>query len=381
MKKNIKALFVEDSIEDQLSFGRNIKKLNKNSNILNVSYKEAASQKEMFEYLRKESFDILLLDLSLPDSDQLTSLSLIIEEFGNQLPIIVLTGYESEELAVEAIQKGSQDYLLKKELTPYTLSRSIMYALERNNMLLELEEIRMQQAESLKMATLGEMAGGIAHEINNPLTIILGYISQIKRSANKEEDIEKLLEYSEKIENVTNRIAKIVKSLRGYSRKEDNDPKEVTSLENILNDAFNLCSERLKSGGIDLVVNNIEDVDILCNDVQISQVILNFLNNAHDAVKDNDEKWVRLSTTVVNDTIEIYISDSGSIDTKSLKEKIFEPFFTTKTKGNGTGLGMSISKKIIHSHGGEIELIEEAQNTTFKIALPIHDDGECLEVG
>ena len=380
MKKNIKALFVEDSLEDQLSFERNIKKLNENSNILNLCYEKVASQKEMFNLLKVQNFDILLLDLSLPDSDHLDTLSLIVEQFGTKLPVIVLTGYESEELAVEAIQSGSQDFLLKKEINPYSLSRSIIYALERNKMLIELEEIRLQQAETLKMATLGEMAGGIAHEINNPLTVILGHLSLMKRSAKTEGSVDKLLDGCEKIEKMTTRIARIVKSLKGYSRKENNDPREVVKLQSILDDAFNLCSERLKAANIDFSVDVSDDVELLCNDVQISQVILNFLNNSHDAIKESDDKWIKLSTATNGGSVEIVITDSGSVDAKSLKEKIFEPFFTTKAKGAGTGLGMSISNNIINSHEGSIELLEGVKNTTFKITIPIHDS-ECLEVG
>ena len=371
MKREIKVLFVEDSDEDKINFERKIKKLNETSTVLSVSYKTQSSLKETMLILKQDSFDILLLDLSLPDTEGLNGLDKIIERFEDLLPVVVLTGHQSEEMALKAIQRGAQDYLLKKEITPYTLSRSIVSAIERIRVSKELEQVRIQQAKSLKMATLGEMAGGIAHEINNPLAIILGYADRIKRQSEEHDDLSEFRDYGNKITQVTKRIAKIVKNLKAYSRREDHDPVELVKLKDIIEDTLSLCSERFKTASIELTTQDIVDVELMCKDIQLSQVLLNLLNNAYDAVKNRSEKWVKIYSRLVDDKLNLYVVDSGEIVDEATRDKIFTPFFTTKAKGEGTGLGMSISKNIIEAHGGHIELIKTNKNTSFKISLPL----------
>lgn len=371
MKKEINVLFIEDAEEDRVNFKRNVLKLNQSSTLLKINYQEANSLDSSLKILIKEKFDLVLLDLSLPDSEGMDGVEKIRDYSHSHMPIIILTGQESETMALKAIQLGAQDYLLKKEISPYTLSRSIMYAIERSNTSYELEILRVAQAKSLKMATLGETAGNIAHEINNPLTIILGYAERIKRVIQKTEGNEKLIDYSEKIISVTHRVAKIVKSLKAYSRKEDDDPMACVKLTEILEDTLSLCSEKFKAASIDLILDDIQDIEFECKDVQISQVLLNLLSNSYDAIKDHNTKWVKLESNVKDDNLIIKIIDSGNLNDEITKKKIFDPFYTTKSKGDGTGLGMSISKNIIDLHHGSLKLMDSVENTTFKITLPI----------
>ena len=178
MRNRLHTLIIEDSPEDRMTVSRTINKINENSLILELAYLEATTLKEGFERLNSNQVDILLLDLSLPDADGMDAISKI-KESHPALPIIVLTGNEDEKDSIRAIQAGVQDYLIKKEITPHNLSRSIGYAIERSKTAKELDDLRIQQAHSLKMATLGEVAGNLAHEINNPLTIILGFSERI----------------------------------------------------------------------------------------------------------------------------------------------------------------------------------------------------------
>ena len=373
MKKNFTALLIEDSKEDRYSFQRSIGKLNQQSKIFNITFEEATSLSESIELIKNKDFDIISLDLSLPDTTGLESLETVFRICGHKTPIIVLTGQEDEALALKAIKIGAQDYLQKKEITPFTLSRSIMYSMERSRLAKELEDLRVNQAKSLKMATLGEMAGGIAHEINNPLAIIMGYANRIKRlSKENEKEYSSFTDYADKIEKTTSRIAKIVKSLRAYSRKEDQDPMAPARLVDIIDDTLSICSESFKVSSIDLIVEEILDIQLLCKDIQLSQVLLNLLNNSHDAIKNNNKKWIRIFTTEENGTLYLYIIDSGEIVDPMTIKQIFNPFFTTKAKGLGTGLGMSISKNIINAHNGKIELVKGELNTTFRVSLPIY---------
>lgn len=368
MKQNIKALLIEDNEEDRYIFSRFLRKLNEVSESLNVNVKESKCLAQAVEILEEETFDIVFLDLSLPDASDFEGLKILKDRFQNEFPIIVLTGIESEKIALGAIRKGAQDYLQKNEISPYNLGRSIIYAIERSNTAIEIEKLRIQQAKSLKMATLGEMSGSIAHEINNPLTIMLGYADRIKKT--KAENIEHSYEAADKIITVIHRVAKIVKSMKAYARIDSDDPMEVSNFKTIIDDTLSLCFEKIKLSGIDLKLGKIVNVNLLCKDVQISQVILNLLNNASDAIKDKDEKWIEISSAQEDDLLYIFIADSGVIEDPYVKRKMFQPFFTTKGKGLGTGLGMNISKNIIDAHAGSISL-EDTLNTTFKITLPI----------
>lgn len=371
MKTRVYALLVEDSEDDRNHFRRNIRKLNESSSFVSVSYKEAHDLSSAIQSLKEESFDVILLDLSLPDSNDLDGIFTVKEYCETTTPIIVLTGRDGDDFALKAIKSGAYDYLNKKDISPHNLSRSIVYTIERFKMALELENLRVQQAKTLKMATLGEMSGNIAHEINNPLSIIMGYADKLKRTSALEASHHNYTEFAEKIIETTDRVAKIVKSLKSYSRRDDEDPMVPTTLKSILDDTLNLCSEKLSRAEIDLQIDDIPEVKVLCKDIQLSQVFLNLLGNSHDAIKGLEEKWIQISFQVYDDSICIKVADSGQISNKIVRKKIFSPFFTTKEKGLGTGLGMSISKNIIDTHSGKIELLDNSENTTFKITLPI----------
>ncbi len=374
MKKSpYKLLVIEDNPSDLVNLKREISKMGQSLNGLIVEIKECTNLKEGLAELQNYNYDLLFLDLSLPDSEGLSSIDNIREVY--DLPIVVLTGSKEDEIGISSIQHGVQDFLSKEDLKATILKKTILFSIERFLMEKKMEEMRFQQARSLKMATLGEMAGGIAHEINNPLTIIIGHLDLINMNLkNNNIDLSKLESSVGIISNTTKRIARIVKGLRSHSRDDKDDPFTDTKLIDIIDETLGLCREKFKMSEIKLEVGDIPDVEILCKDVQISQVILNLLNNAHDAIRNKNEKWIKLYSQISYDSdfLNLYIVDSGSIKDIKVKNKLFTPFFTTKEKDMGTGLGLSISKAIIESHGGKIELLESKNNTTFKIILPIN---------
>ena len=235
----------------------------------------------------------------------------------------------------------------------------------------KMGEIKM--INSAKLASLGEMASGIAHEINNPLAIIQGKSFTIRRMIEKNNlDVEKLKINLEKIENTTERISKIVRGLKTFSRNNnDKESMKEVSLHKILNDCLDLCSEKFKSNLFDLRVDLGVDVNIDCREIEISQVIINLLGNAFDASKDNSEKWICLKSDVVGNFCKISVTDSGGGISLELLEKIMQPFFTTKEVGKGTGLGLSISKGIIESHKGQLYYDKDSKNTRFVVEIPI----------
>ncbi|MBY0471918.1 GHKL domain-containing protein, partial [bacterium] len=233
---------------------------------------------------------------------------------------------------------------------------------------------RAKVLHASRLSALGEMAGGVAHEINSPLAIIAGVSQRLKRSV-ESGDIqkEKFLSDIEKIEKTAFRIAQIIKGLRYFARDAALDPCELASLNTLIEDSLTFCRERFSLNGIELRISPIpQEWQLECRAVQIPQVLLNLLNNSFDAIQSLEEKWVSIEVSKTDRSFEIHVTDSGSGIPVEIQSKIMDPFFTTKEVGKGTGLGLSISKGIIESHGGTFCLVPESPHTQFKISLPVN---------
>lgn len=237
-----------------------------------------------------------------------------------------------------------------------------------------LEEQRAQLVASSKMSSLGEMASGIAHEINNPLAIIRGHIQLLARAArNKELDPEQVLETTEKVEDTVVRIAKIISGLRAFARDGNSGQFEPVPLGQLFDDTLALCQAKFTQKDVKVHVEIADPETMLtCQPVQLSQVLLNLLNNAFDAVSGQNEKWIRIKACQDQEQIVILISDSGPGVPEKIRDQIMLPFFTTKPVGKGTGLGLSISKGIIEQHDGQFSLDKESPTTQFRIVLPLN---------
>ncbi len=234
-----------------------------------------------------------------------------------------------------------------------------------------IAEQQMQIVRSAKLSSLGEMAGGIAHEINNPLAIIHGKAAQLRSFAESGSlDANKVKVFAEKIERTAWRISKIIRGLRSFARNADHDPCEKVMLSSVIEDTLELCRERFKNYGVELRVPVIPELELFCRPSQISQVFLNLLNNAFDAILDKPIRWVELGLEPREDSVRISVTDSGAGIPPEIAEKMMQPFFTTKEVGKGTGLGLSISKGIIEDHGGALRLDSACANTCFRIELP-----------
>lgn len=246
-------------------------------------------------------------------------------------------------------------------------------AIERKRQQESIEKERVKSISASKMATLGEMASGIAHEINNPLAIISGSSQRLLAFAKQGTfDIERMKTHATKIHKTTIRISKIIKGLQFLARDGTNDPYEFKYVYSIVEDAIEVSYNRYKSSNIELKVEeNFKEVQIQCQAVQISQVLINLLSNAYDAVVELEEKWVRISLDVDDDFVYINVIDSGKGIPKHIVEKIMHPFYSTKGPNKGTGLGLSISRNIILSHNGDFYVDENSENTCFVIKLPL----------
>ncbi len=239
-----------------------------------------------------------------------------------------------------------------------------------------LEEEHLRNFHASKMATLGEMASGIAHEINNPLTVILNRAQQIKKQlAPMGPEFELIGAAADKIYKTADRIAKIVRGLRHFAREGSPEDKLEVPLYLILDETLDFCRARFESSGIKLSLEyiNISDAEtemIFCNQIQIEQVLLNLLNNAFDAVSQSPGAWVKVIAERNKGSVTISVLDSGKGIPENIRTKIMQPFFTTKDVGQGTGIGLSISSGIMKSHGGELVLDTESAATKFVLKFP-----------
>jgi C4-dicarboxylate-specific signal transduction histidine kinase len=185
---------------------------------------------------------------------------------------------------------------------------------------------------------------------------------------------ESLLTGLEKIEETTRRISKIIIGLRTFSRDSSNDPMVKSSLSSVIQDTLDLCHQRLINQNVVFSIHNNEDVHLLCRSVQVSQVLMNLLGNALDAIESLPTKWINLDVQKIGQKVFISVTDNGTIIAAETVDRMFMPFFTTKVVGKGTGLGLSISKGIIESHGGDLSYKLENNHNQFVIQLP------CLEM-
>jgi len=233
---------------------------------------------------------------------------------------------------------------------------------------------QQNSVENQKILALGEMAAGIAHEINNPLAIVIGTIEQLLKQAENTTLTPGVLEGKlHRIQESSKRIAKIINGVRIFARDSRSEPAEVCSLEKIVEDSLSFCRERFQSMGIELIVDEIDlDLFVMARPVQISQILLNLLNNALDALHESPAPHRVTLTTVRNQSqILIRVTDSGPGVPVEIEQKIMQPFFTTKEIGKGTGLGLSVSLGLAVEHGGNLRLNREIGPSCFELSLPL----------
>lgn len=241
----------------------------------------------------------------------------------------------------------------------------------QNDIILDQQRMLVQTAQ---MSALGEMAGGVAHEINNPLAIISGNADILSERLTNAID-ERSLKSIETIQKTVVRIKKVTEGLLRFCRGHSAAEKEICALNSIIEDVRAISQDRFETHGVQLqYVDQSNGMKVECHMSEISQVLLNLLNNAFDsAVSAGQNPWVRVACLPNPEkrAIEVRVYDSGPEIPDTAREKIFHPFFTTKPVGSGTGLGLSISMGIMKSHDGTLRVSEPPEAKYFALELPV----------
>lgn len=241
----------------------------------------------------------------------------------------------------------------------------------RSQILRDLTDIKMREEQiqqSERLATVGHMAAGVAHEVGNPLTAISSLVQVCQRKT----DDEFLQDQLKKVRDHIQRINKIVRDLVDFSRPSSKQSEEV-QINEIIESAVGLLQHDARCSDVDFKLNLDTDLPLIpCVPDQLHQVLVNLLLNAVDAMKEVDDPEVTITTELTDDKVQLTITDVGKGIKEENKSRIFEPFFTTKEVGTGTGLGLSVSHGIINKISGSIDVESTyGEGTSFIIELPV----------
>ena len=351
---------------------------------------EASDGLEALNGLKSEPVDVVVMDVKMPVMGGLEALPRIREEHPN-IEVILLTGQASAADGVTGMRAGAFDYLSKPVELEH-LAGKIKHAYDKirreHEQTREAEfrvtmESRMSSTE--RLASLGTLAAGVAHEINNPLAIISessGWLkSRIAKETNLSPDLLDRINLAlGKIENSVERAKRITHQLLGFARQTEAMVEEF-DLADVASEVVELTRKTASSADAQVVLTTDTDRTRIWSDpYQVRQVLINLVTNGLQAV----ESGGRVDIWIGGDSEKavIIVEDNGPGIPKENLERIFEPFFSTKAPGKGTGLGLSVSRGIAEKLGGRIEVQSRlGQGTTFRVTIPRRPDLPSDEIG
>ncbi len=363
-------------VDDEADFrGTVAKRLNKRG----LPAEQAGSGEECLRILQEKPMDVVVLDVKMPGMDGIQVLADIRKRHPGT-EVILLTGQASTQDGVEGIKAGAFDYLtkpieLEHLVTKITQAHEKIVALDEKKRAAERKaRLEQQMIATERLASLGTLAAGVAHEINNPLAVINESVGWMQLLLKKEEMAgsplkEKFQLALEKMEKSVTRAKLITHQLLGFVRKPESAVAAV-NLAELIQDTLQLV-HREASNKDATIVKNIDPAlkTIWSNPYQLRQVLINLLTNAIDAIDKGGTITIVLGWQ--SDAVVLKVTDTGSGIPRENLAKIFEPFFTTKSPGEGTGLGLFVTRGIIDKLGGSIAVESEVgRGTTFSVALP-----------
>jgi len=381
----IKVLLMEDN-EDHVLLAQKILQRADGDYTLD-SVKRA---KEGLDKMFQTKYDVLLCDYCLPDSNALE----VLKEAKKQIPdvpFVVITSAGSEKIAVELMKQGAYDYIVKdasyESILPAVIDRSFKRYKDvigrrkaEENLKVAYEKLKEAQEEliqSSKMAAMGQLAAGISHELNQPLTGIKGFaqaaLMDLEKDSPLQADLRQIVEQAD-------RMDAIIKNVRFFAKKSEFKMKPI-DINKPIQDAFMFLEAQLKVHNIKLIKSLAKNLPkVQADPNQLQQAFLNLLTNARDAIDSTKRPkggQISVQTLLNNDnkSIEIIFKDNGCGISKKTLEYIFNPFFTTKSPNGGMGLGLSIVYRIVNNHKGKITVQgKESEGTSFKINFPFIEE-------
>jgi DNA-binding response OmpR family regulator len=327
-----------------------------------------------FEVVSKHEIALVLLDVILGEGGDGRDFLQTVRETHSavELPVIMTSANGSPDDIVESLRLGANDYFVKPMNLNIILARiEMQLKVRRMERLINSQNLSL--LSSAKLVTLGQMASGIVHEIRNPMTIIHGMNEILMLRLNDTViDRETVRKCVTKIAGSVNRMKRIMKSIQSYSHKsEGHEPFVGVKLADLLDDTLVFCTDRLGMAGIDLKMGSCPaDLTVECRSIEISEVLLNLISNAIDAMEDTTQKWLEISIRESGDRVYISVANSGPQIPEDVRAKLFTQTFTSKDRSRGTGIGLGICAGIIKKHAGAIYLDRESSLTTFVIELP-----------
>ncbi len=289
-----------------------------------------------------------------------------------------------EERVETAFESYYQPYDLYYRVRVYPTESgiSIFFADVTSEKTLQSQLALEQVLREKRIEALSHMAGGLAHEISNPLAIIHARASDLKElNATRTITPEEILKACDSIVYTSDRAIRILRGLRGFAREAGNDPMEWASIHSIAEQCLELQQTRFERHHVTLTMDLPGEIPLfLCRETQVIQILTNLLNNSFDAIDqsqsntDPKDRWVSLAVTHTAETICINVTDSGPDIDDKVRPHLMDPFFTTKSPGLGTGVGLSLSRAIAQDHGGTLTLCSDTAHTCFRLILPINPE-------
>lgn len=332
--------------------------------------------------LAESEFDVVLLDLGLPDSQGLETFHSIHSGAPN-VPIVIHSALSDQAIAIDAVKQGAQDYLVKGQTSGEVMTRALNYAIERTRISEQLrcaleqlqsahEQLKTSQEQLIqaeKMSAVGTMVAGVAHELNNPLTGIIQFARYCSKYTDADDRRYPILQ---DIIHEGQRCAEIVRSLLTFSAMGDPDELESQDCNLILDRVLNLLGHRIEKENVTItrdITEPLPRIQVKVNEIQ--QVFLNLITNALDAMRFSDSKEIHIKVRSTGDFIRFTISDTGPGIPGENLTKVFDPFFTTKPPGQGTGLGLTVTRNTVSFHGGDITIDSDCDSgTQVTVTLP-----------
>ena len=270
------------------------------------------------------------------------------------------------------------DNFINKRPISYGQMQALMVLANQGAVMIEMVKLQKKLIESNKMASIGVMSSGIAHELSQPLAAILLKTQLIPRLIEKKK-YALIKKTGEDVVTQTLRAKKIIDSLRVISREERDEDREKCDLNSLVEDVLTLFMDGFKLSNVNLeLMLTTGEMLVFVSPVQIGQVLSALLINAQDAVENSNPKKVIVRTDRVNDSIVLEVSDNGCGISKNSIGRIFDPFYTTKSVGKGTGLGLSLGYSMIQENGGKLTVSsEEGKGAKFRVVIPAINEG-CL---